>query len=98
MPNLKFLFVNTITDFGAIGFRAKAANDILRSYILMPDGTLYEVRIPSSVITVVRNVNQDGSIVGYYDLADGRRHGFLGRPKAQLTGEGFGNYFLYAPL
>ncbi len=93
MPNLKFLFVNTITDFGAVGFRAKAANDILRSYILMPDGTLYEVRIPGSVITVVRNVNQDGSIVGYYDLADGRRHGFLGRPKAQPTGEGFGNIF-----
>ncbi len=89
IPNLDFLFVNTITDFGAVGFRAKAANDILRSYILMPDDTLYEVRIPGSVITVVRNVNQDGSIVGYYDLADGRRHGFLGRP----TGEGFGNIF-----
>ena len=93
MPNLEFLFVNTITDFGAVGFRAKAANDILRSYILMPDGTLYEVRIPGSVITVVRNVNQDGSIVGYYDLADGRRHGFLGRSKTQPTGEGFGNIF-----
>ena len=93
MPNLVFLFVNTITDFGVVGFRAKAANDILRSYILMPDGTLYEVRIPGSVITVVRNVNQDGSIVGFYDLADGRRHGFLGRPKTQLTGEGFGNIF-----
>ena len=93
MPNLVFLFVNTITDFGVVGFRAKAANDILRSYILMPDGTLYEVRIPGSVITVVRNVNQDGSIVGFYDLADGRRHGFLGRPSAQLTEEGFGNIF-----
>ncbi|MYE87784.1 T9SS type A sorting domain-containing protein [Candidatus Poribacteria bacterium] len=93
MPNLEFLFVNTITDFGAVGFRAKAANDVLRSYILMPDGTLYEVRIPGSVITVVRNVNQDGSIVGYYDSADGRRHGFLGRPKTQPTGEGFGNIF-----
>ena len=93
MPNLRFLFVNTITDFGVVGFRARAANDILRSYILMPDGTLYEVRVPGSVITVVRNVNQDGSIVGYYDLADGRRHGFLGRPNTQSTGEGFGNIF-----
>ncbi len=93
MPNLEFLFVNTITDFGAIGFRAKVEDDILRSYILMPDGTLYEIRIPGSVITVVRNVNQDGSIVGFYDLADGRRHGFLGRPKTQLTGEGLGNIF-----
>ncbi len=89
MPNLQFLFVNTITDAGVVGFRAKAANDILRSYILTPDGTLYEVRIPGSAITVVRNVNQDGSIVGFYDLADGRRHGFLGRP----AGEGFGNIF-----
>ena len=89
MPDLQFLFVNTITDAGVVGFRAKAANDILRSYILTPDGTLYEVRIPGSAITVVRNVNQDGSIVGFYDLADGRRHGFLGRP----AGEGFGNIF-----
>ena len=93
MPNLNFLFVNTITDFGVVGFRAKAANDILRSYILMPDGTLYEVRIPGSVITVVRNVNQDGSIVGYYDLADGRRLGFLGRPNTQPASESFGNTF-----
>ena len=93
MPNLRFLFVNTITDFGVIGFRAKAANDILRSYILLPDGTLYEVRIPGSVVTVVRNVNQDGSIVGYYDLADGRRLGFLGRPNTQPASESFGNIF-----
>ena len=95
---LNFLFVNTITDVGVIGFRAKAANDILRSYILLPDGTLYEVRLPGSTTTVVRNVNQDGSIIGYYDLPDGRRHGFLGRPKTQPNGEGFGNIFVYAPL
>ena len=93
MPNLKYLFVNTITDFGVIGFRAKAANDILRSYILLSDGTLYEVQRPGSVITVVRNVNQDGSIVGYYDLADGRRLGFLGRPNIQPASESFGNIF-----
>ena len=93
MPNLEFLFVNTITDFGVIGFRAKAVNDILRSYILLPDGILYEVRLPGSVNTVVRNVNQDGSIIGYYDLADGRRHGFLGRPKTPPNGEGFGSIF-----
>ena len=89
MPNLEFLFVNTITDVGVIGFRAKAVDDILRSYILLPDGILYEVRLPGSVSTIVRNVNQDGSIIGYYDLPDGRRHGFLGRPH----GEGFGNIF-----
>ena len=93
MPNLQFLFVNTITDVGVIGFRAKAANDILRSYILLPSGILYEVRHPGSVITVVRNVNQDGSIIGYYDATDGRRYGFVGRPTPQPNGEDFGKTF-----
>ena len=93
MPNLEFLFVNTITDVGLIGFRAKAANDILRSYIILPDGILYEVRLPGSVTTVVRNVNQDGSIIGYYDSTEGRRLGFVGRPTAQPNGEHFGNIF-----
>ena len=93
MPNLNFLFVNTITDGGVIGFRAKAVDDILRSYILMPDGTLYEVRIPDSLSTVVRNVNQDGSIIGYYDATDGRRLGFIGRPATPASREDFGNTF-----
>ena len=93
MPNLEFLFVNTITDAGVIGFRAKAVNDILRSYIILPDGILYEVRIPGSISTVVRNVNQDGSIIGYYDLADERRHGFVGRPTPHPNGENFGSTF-----
>ena len=92
-PNLAYLFVNTITDLGVIGFRAKAVNDILRSYILLPDGTLYEVQFPDSISTVVRNVNQDGSIIGYYDSTDGRRLGFVGRPATPLSGRGFGNVF-----
>ena len=93
MPNLAYLFVNTITDLGLIGFRAKAVNDILRSYILLPDDILYEVRFPDSISTVVRNVNQDGSIIGYYDSTDGRRLGFVGRPATPLSGGGFGNIF-----
>ena len=93
MPNLEFLFVNTITDAGVIAFRAKAVNDILRSYLLLPDGILYEVRLPGSVSTVVRNVNQDGSLVGYYDLTDGRRYGFIGRPTTQLSKKDLGNTF-----
>ena len=92
-PNLDFLFVNTITDLGVIGFRAKAVNDILRSYILLPDGILYEVRFPDSITTVVRNVNQDGSIIGYYDSTDGRRLGFVGRPSTKPDGEDFGSIF-----
>ncbi len=92
-PNLEFLFVNTITDVGVVGFRAKAANDILRSYILLPSGILHEVRLPGSVITVVRNVNQDGSIIGYYDTADGRRLGFVGIPVDKAVSDHFGNYY-----
>ena len=91
-PNLDFLFVNTITDFGVVAFRAKAVNDILRSYILLPDGVLYEVRIPGSVNTVVRNVNQDGSIIGFYDLTGGQRYGFVGRP-ATPSDKKYGNIF-----
>ena len=93
MPNLEFLFVNTITDVGIIGFRAKAVNDILRSYVILPDGILYEVRLPGSVSTVVRNVNQDGSIIGYYNSTDGRRLGFVGRPATQPNGQDFGSIF-----
>ena len=93
LPNLEFLFVNTITDVGVVGFRAKAVNDILRSYILLPNGLLHEVRLPGSVITVIRNVNQDGSIVGYYDSADGRRHGFFGIPVDKAVSDLFGNHF-----
>ena len=93
MPNLEFLFVNTITDAGLIGFRAKAVDDILRSYLLLPDGILYEVRLPGSVSTVVRNVNQDGSIIGYYDLTDGQRYGFVGRPATPSDTKKFGNIF-----
>ncbi len=92
-PNLEFLFVNTITDFGVIAFRAKAVNDILRSYILLPDGILYEVQLPGSVNTVVRNVNQDGSIIGFYDLTDGQRYGFVGRPGTPSDPIKFGNIF-----
>ena len=92
-PNLEFLFVNTITDFGVVAFRAKAVNDILRSYILLPDGILYEVQLPGSVNTVVRNVNQDASIIGYYDLTDGQRYGFVGRPGTPSDRKKFGNIF-----
>ena len=92
-PNLEFLFVNTITDFGVIAFRAKAVNDILRSYILLPDGILYEVQLPGSVNTVVRNVNQDGSIIGFYDLTDDQRYGFVGRPGTPSDLKKFGNIF-----
>ncbi len=92
-PELRFLFVNAINDVGVIVFRAMAVDDIQRSYILLPGGTFQELRVPDSVNTVVRNINQDGSIIGYYDLTDDRRLGFVGRPKMQPNGGDFGSIF-----
>ena len=92
-PELRFIFVNAINDVGVIVFRAMAVDDIQRSYILLPDGTLQELRVPDSVNTVVRNINQDGSIIGYYDSTEDRRLGFIGRPATQPNGEDFGSIF-----
>ncbi len=93
LPNLDFLFVNAINNKGVVIFRAKAVGDIQRSYILLPGGIPYELRFPGSVSTVVRNINQDGSIIGYYDSADGRRHGFFGRPTTKEMSDYFSNVF-----
>ena len=46
---------------------------------LFPEG-LQELKFPGSVSTEGYNINQDGSVVGHYDTADGRRHGFIARP------------------
>ncbi len=93
LPNLEFLFVNAINDVGVVIFRAKAVNDIPRSYILLPGGTPQELRLPGSVSTVVRNINQDGSIIGYYDSSDGRRHGFVANPVTKAESDLFGHAF-----
>ncbi len=93
MPNLEFLFVNAINNEGVVIFRAKAVDDIQRSYILLPGGIPHELQFPGSVSTVVRNINQDGSIIGYYDSADGRRHGFFGRPTTKEMSDYFSNVF-----
>ena len=92
-PDLSFIFVNAINDVGVIVFRAKAVDDIQRSYILIPGEELQELRFPGSVNTVVRNINQDGSIIGYYDSTDGRRLGFVGHPNTDPNEADFGNIF-----
>ena len=93
MPDLEFLFVNAINDVGVVIFRAKAVNDIPRSYILLPGSVPHELRFPGSISTVVRNINQDGSIIGYYDSVDGRRHGFIARLATKADSDYFGNIY-----
>ena len=82
IPNtaeLEYFFVHSIHDVGVAVLRSKAVGDIPRSYVASPDEA-EELQAPDSISTEGWNINQDGSIVGHYDTADGRRHGFIARP------------------
>ena len=93
LSELEFLFVNAISDTGLILFRAKAVDDIQRSYILMPNAEPLDLRVPGSVITIARDINVQGRIAGYYDTPDGRRHGFVAEPAAGVDEEDFSNVY-----
>ena len=82
IPNtaeLEYFFVHGIHDAGIVVLRSKVVGDIWRSYVSSPD-VAYELQFPDSVSTEGWNINQDGSVVGYYDTPDGRRHGFIASP------------------
>ncbi len=93
LPPLEFLFVNAISDTGFIVFRAKAVDDIQRTYILMPNGDPMELRVPGSVITIARDIDAQGRLAGYYDTPDGRRHGFVAKPISGVDEEDFSNVY-----
>ena len=80
LTNLEYLFVNAISDAGVIVFRAKKVDDVERSYVLRPNGEPTELLVPGSVVTVARDIDTKGGIVGYYDTMDGRRLGFIAKP------------------
>ncbi len=77
--NWEYFFVHGLTDAIVIVARGKAVGDVPRTYVGTL-GVLHEVQFPGAVSTEGWNINQDNSIVGYYDLADGRRHGFIAKP------------------
>ncbi len=80
VSNPEYFFLHGISDaLNAVG-RAKAVGDVPRTYAGNPLG-LQELKFPGSVSTEGWNVNQDNSVVGHYDSPDGRRHGFIARPK-----------------
>ena len=83
--NLEYSFVHGITDTRIIVTRAKAVGDIPRSYVGTSQQGVSELEFPGSVNTEGWNINQDGSVVGHYDSADGRRHGFIARPTAETA-------------
>ena len=77
--NFEYFFVHGINDLGVSVVRSKRAGDVPRTYVARFDG-IHELQVPGSVSTEGWNINQDDSIVGYYDSADGQRHGFIARP------------------
>ena len=76
----EYLFVHGINDARMIVARAKAVDAPPITYVGLFPEELQELKFPGSVSTEGYNINQDGSIVGHYDTADGRRHGFIARP------------------
>ncbi len=82
---LEYFFVHGLTDTRIIVARARAIGDIPRSYVGTSQQGLSELQFPGSVSTEGWNINQDGSVVGYYDSGDGRRHGFIARPTAETA-------------
>ena len=94
--NLEFFYVHGYNDAKTRVARGKVFGDVTRTYLgTFVDG-LRELKVPDSVSTEGYNINQDGSVVGFYETPDGRRHGFIARPievsdKPVFTTSGF-NY------
>ena len=82
---LEYFFVHGITDTRIIVARARAIGDIPRSYVGTSQQGLSELQFPGGVSTEGWNINQDGSVVGYYDSGDGGRHGFIARPTEETA-------------
>ena len=76
----EYFFVHGINDARIVVARAKPVDAPPITYVgLFPEG-LQELKFPGSVSTEGYNINQDGSVVGHYESADGHRHGFIARP------------------
>ena len=84
IPNMEYFFLHGINDALVAVGRAKGVDGVPRTFVGNPLN-LQELKVPDSVSTEGWNVNQDGSVVGHYDSADGRRHGFIARPAQEST-------------
>ena len=91
--HLEYLFLPGVNDARVIVGRAKEMDSVPSTFVLDAHYGLSELRFPGSVSTEGWNINQDGSIVGHYDSADGRRHGFIARPVSQVEAESYSNVF-----
>ena len=90
--NLEYFFLHGLNRARTVVGRAKAVGDVPRTYVGSPLN-LQELQVPGAVSTEGWNINEDGSIVGHYDSADGRRHGFIARLVPKAEGDHFGNVY-----
>ena len=90
---LEYFFVHGINDRVIVVARGKAIDDIPRTYVGSFLRGLQELQVPGSVSTEGWNINQDGSVVGHYDTAEGRRHGFIAKPIPQVEPDAFSNTY-----
>ncbi len=96
LPNaaqFEFFFIHGINDVGVLVGRSKRIGDTPRTSVGSLQHGLHQVKVPGSVVTEGWNINQDGSVVGYYDSADGRRHGFIARPATEAVSDAFSNAY-----
>ncbi len=96
--NLEYFFLHGVADVEARGFvvvtRTKAAgDDVPRTYVGSFQHGLHELKVPGSTITEGWNINLDGSVVGNYVSADGRRHGFIAKLTTEAESTHFGNAY-----
>ena len=89
----EYMFLHGINDVGTLVGRAKRMGDSPRTYVGTFRDGLQELTYPESVFTEGYNINQDGSVVGHYQSADGRVHGFIARPTTKAVSDYFGNVF-----
>ena len=82
-----------INDARVVVARAKLVGGIPLTYVGTFQQGLKPFKVPGSVSTEGYNINQDGSIVGNYDSADGRRHGFIARLATKAESDYFGNTY-----
>ena len=78
--NLEFFYVHGVNDALVRIARGKVFGDVVRTYLGTFTDGLRELKVTDSVSTQGYNINQDGSVVGFYETPDGRRHGFIAKP------------------
>ncbi len=76
--SLNYAFFHGINSAGMYVARSNRVNIGTRTFVGTFRGR-HVLQFPGSVTTEGWNINEDGSVVGYYDTADGRRQGFVAR-------------------